>query len=329
MVITAARRKTMTTAFFGLDGRPTRRTLIIGLACGGTAIGAAGAAAVRSLLRSRDADAAASEATLRARPHVEKADADSLAHVNESLQSVEGFFCEAKGHAKAFADDVLGWYSKYKLIRGQHEEFLAKTFQKHFFGPDELRQAMTSAVEAYVAEVEAIDNRMLVDIRMDVGDLPVAASLSSMPIPDLQARYRDVRGRVGGVAGADMTVDAGKAVADLIVGSVVTMIAARMGTSAAVVGAGAASSWWTFGIGLVIGVIVDQIIATVWDWAYDPRGKLVAMMDEKIDEVQQLVLEGDDGKPGLRAELRSYAEKRATRRREAVMTLLADTKGGI
>jgi len=43
--------------------------------------------------------------------------------------------------------------------------------------------------------------------------------------------------------------------------------------------------------------------------------------------VRKMVLEGDGGKPGLRAELRSYAEKRATLRREAVMTLLADTKG--
>ena len=148
-----------------------------------------------------------------------------------------------------------------------------------------------------------------------------------MPIPDLQTRYRGVCGRIGGVAGADLTVDAGRAVADLIVGSVVTMIAARMGTSAVVVGAAAASSWWTFGIGLVIGVIVDQIIATVWDWTYDPRGKLVAMMGEKIEEVRKMVREGDGGKPGLRAELRSYAEKRAPLRREAVMTLLADTKG--
>jgi hypothetical protein len=317
----------MKTSFFGPDGLPTRRTLIIGLACGGTAIGAVGAAAVRSLLRSREAQAATRESQARARPHIEKADTDSLAHVDGSLRSLEGFFGEAKGHAKAFADDVLGWYSKYKLVRGQHEQFLAETFRKHFFGPEELRQAMTNAVEAYVAELEAIDNRMLVDIRMDVAGLPAAASLSSMPMPDLQARYREVCGRIGGVAGADLTVDAGRAVADLIVGSVVTMIAARMGTSAVVVGAAAASSWWTFGIGLVIGVIIDQIIATVWDWTYDPRGKLVAMMGEKIDEVRKMVLEGDGGKPGLRAELRSYAERRAALRREAVMTLLADTKG--
>jgi hypothetical protein len=317
----------MTIALFGPDGRPTRRTLIVGLACGGTVLGAAGAAAIRSLLRSREAGAAVKEARGRARPHIEKADTDSLSQIDGSLTSLEGFFSEAKGHAKAFADDVLGWYSKYKLIRGQHEQFLAETFRKHFFGPDELRQAMTNAVEAYVAELEAIDNRMLVDIRMDVADLPAAASLSSMPVPDLQKRYREMCGRIGGVAGADLTVDAGRAVADLIVGSVVAMIAARMGTSAVVVGAGAASSWWTLGIGLVVGVIVDQIIATVWDWTYDPRGKLVAMMGEKLDEVRKLVLEGDAGKPGLRRELRLYAEKRATLRREAVMTLLADTKG--
>jgi len=105
------------------------------------------------------------------------------------------------------------------------------------------------------------------------------------------------------------------------------MMAVRMGTSAAVLGAGAASSWWTFGIGLVVGVIVDQIIAAVWGWTYDPHGKLVAMMNTKIDEVRGLVLDGADGKPGLREELRRYADKRAIARREAVLELLANTKG--
>jgi hypothetical protein len=51
------------------------------------------------------------------------------------------------------------------------------------------------------------------------------------------------------------------------------------------------------------------------------------MMDTKIDEVRTLVLDGDDGKPGLREELRRYADKRAIVRREAVLQLLADTTG--
>jgi len=304
----------------------TRRSVLIGLACGGAAVGAVGLAAIRAILRARVVAEAIRRAKERAGPRIDEADANSLAQINTSMRLLEGFFDEAKGHAQAFADDVLGWYSKVALIRGQHEAFLAETFREHFFGPDELTQAMTSVVEAYVTELEAIDNRMLVEIRMDVADLPVATSLSSMPEPDLQARYREACGRIANVTGADLAVDAGRAVADVIVSSVVVMIAARMGTSAAVVGTGAATSWWTFGIGLLVGVIVDQIIATIWDWTYDPRGQLATMMEEKIDEVRRLVLDGDGGKPGLREELRRYAHERAKLRRGAVMTLLAEAR---
>jgi hypothetical protein len=307
--------------------RVPRRVLMIGLACGGAAVGIGGLAAMRRMFPYFAFDEQVRATRARARPHIEQADADSQAGIDASLVPLNAFFDEAKGHVDAFADDVLGWYSKYKLIRGQHEEFLAETFRKHFFGPDELKQAMTSAVEAYVADLEAIDNRMLVDIRMDVADLPVGSTFMEMPMPDLQQRYQSVCGRIAGITGADGAVDVGRLAADMIVTSVVTMMAVRMGTSAAVLGVGAASSWWTFGIGLVVGVIVDQIIAAVWDWTYDPHGKLVAMMNTKIDEVRNLVVEGADGKPGLREELRRYADKRAIVRREAVLELLADTKG--
>lgn len=303
-----------------------RRTMI-GLACGGAIVGIGGVALVRRLFPFFALDGNVRAARSRARPHIEKADVESQSGIDPSLRALGAFFDEAKGHTDAFAEDVLGWYSKYKLIRGQHEEFLAETFREHFFGPDELKHAMTNAVQAYVADLDAVDNRMLVDIRMDVADLPAGATLMAMPIPDLQDRYRAICGRIAGITGADTAVDVGRAAADMIVTSVVTMMAARMGTSAAVLGAGAASSWWTFGIGLVIGVIVDQIIAAVWNWTYDPHGKLVNMMNAKIDEVRNLVLDGDGGKPGLREELRRYADKRAIVRREAVLQLLAETKG--
>lgn len=302
-----------------------RRTIMIGLACGGAAVGIGGLAALRQLFPYFAFDQKVRAARDRARPHIERANAGSLAGIDSSLHSLQAFFDEAKSHADAFADDVLGWYSKYKLIRGQHEEYLAETFRKHFFGPDELKQAMTNAVQEYVADLEAIDNRMLVDIRMDVADLPAGASLQAMPVPDLQQRYRVLSSRIAGVTGADAAVDVGRVAADMIVTSVITMMATRLGTSAAVLGAGAASGWWTLGIGLVVGVIVDQIIGAVWNWTYDPHGKLVAMMNTKIDEVRSLVLDGDGGKPGLREELRRYAEKRAIVRRDAVLELLADT----
>ncbi len=302
---------------------------MIGLACGGAAVGIGGLVASRLLFPAVALRPAGWELRSRARPHLKKADAESLACIDSSVQSLRTFFQEAKENAAAFADDVLGWYSKYKLIRGQHEEFLAETFRKHFFGPAELKQAMTNAVEAYLNDLEAIDNQMLVDIRVDVADLPAGAHLAALSVPDLQSRYRAVCSRIAGVTGADAAMDVGRMAADMIVASVVTMMAARLGTSAVALGAGAASGWWTFGIGLIIGVIVDQIIAAVWNWTYDPHGQLVSLMNSKMNEVQALVLDGEAGKPGLREELRRYADQRAIARREAVLQLLAEVQGAV
>jgi hypothetical protein len=309
------------------DSIVSRRQAVIGLACGGAVVGIGGSMLLRRFVPYFAFDRQVQAARSRARPHIEKAAADSLASVDPSLRTLQAFFDDAKGHTKAFAEDVLGWYSKYKLIRGQHEEFLTATFRKHFFGPDELRGAMVSAVEAYIADLDAIDNQMLVDIRMDVADLPTGAALMAMPVPDVQDRYRTLCGRIAGITGADAAVNVGRVAAETIVTSVVVMMAARMGTSAVVLGTAAASSYLTFGISVVIGWIVDQIISAVWNWTYDPHGKLVAMMESKIDEVRNLVLDGEGGQPGVREALRQYADKRAVVRREAVLQLLADTKG--
>lgn len=307
--------------------RVPRRQMIVGMACGGAVLGIAGMAALRRFLPYVGFDSAAMALRSRVRPHIEKADAESLTGIDPSLRGLEAFFDEAKGHADDFADDVLGFYSKYKLIRGQHERYLRDKFSEHFFAPDELKQAMTSAVESYVAELEAIDNRMLVDIRLDVADIPAAQPLARMPVPELQSRFRKICAKIEGITGADLAVDVGKAIADVIVTSVVALVVARLGTSATVLGVGAASGAWSLGIGLVISVIVDQIIGAVWNWTYDPHGKLMKMMKNKLEEIRSTVFDGDAGQPGLREELRRYAEKRALVRREAVLQLFADTKG--
>lgn len=302
--------------------RIPRRGLMIGICCGGAAAGITGVSAIRHYLRLREAEEAMREAQRRAQPHIDTADETSLAGIEQSLAPVKTLFAAAKGHAKAFAEDVLGWTSKYNLIRGQHETFLAETFRRHFFGPDELRTAMMSATEAYLADLDAIDNRMLVDIRLDVADLPLPAAIASMPQPDLEAQYRRLCGRISGITGADLGVDVSRLAADTIVTAVIAMIATRMGTSAVILGTGAANSWYTFGAGLIVGVIVDQIIARVWDWTYNPRGQLVDMMHLKLAEAKRLVLNG------LRGELNRYAEARALVRREAIAQLLATTTEG-
>lgn len=308
-------------------GGLSRRQVIVGLACGGAIVGVGVSAALRSLFPYFAISPAFRAARARAKPRIERADAESRTAIDSGLAVVEEFFAAAQEGTEAFADDVLGWYSKYSLIRGRHEEFLAESFRGHFFGPEELTEAMRKAVAAYVDELDAIDGRMLADIRMDVAGLPLPSPLARLPAPDVQGRYREICGRISGLTDTSLKGDVVRVVSDVIVESVVAMVAARMAASATAVGGGAASGWWTLGIGLVVGVIADQIIAAAWDWAYDPRGKLVEMMRGKIDEVRRLVIEGEDGRPGLRRELERYADRRAVARRDAVLALLTPVDG--
>lgn len=319
----------MATMPFKASIEPTRRTMMIGLVCTGAMIGVGGLTVIREILRLRQATHRSRHAQGRANLHVQKADVESLAGIDLSLAALETFFEDAKGRAGRFAKDMLGLYGKYKLLVWGRKKFVTRKFHKHFFSPEELSHAITNAVAAYGAELEAIDNKMLVSIRLDVADLSAGTTFASISVPDLQGRYHAERGRIAGIARVDAAADAGRIAADAVVPGVVAMVAARMGTSATVLGAGVASSVCTFGIGLVVSMIVDHLVSAVWSRTYNPKGRLAKMMRAKLDEVRNLILDGEADKPGLRQLLRECAEQRASVRRRVVQELLADTNGGV
>jgi hypothetical protein len=91
---------------------PTRRRMLIALACCGAAGGITALAAVRSVIRSRATAESLRLATDKARPHIDKAVAESRAGIDEQLATIDAFFDRAKANAGGFADDMLGWTSK-------------------------------------------------------------------------------------------------------------------------------------------------------------------------------------------------------------------------
>ena len=78
----------------------------------------------------------------------------------------------------------------------------------------------------------------------------------------------------------------------------------------------------TGGIGLIAGVIVDQIVDKIWNWFADPHGKLVADINKKLDEMNGAI------KVILRTELQAFAQQRAPDRRKAIIVLhIMQTQG--
>jgi len=69
-------------------------------------------------------------------------------------------------------------------------------------------------------------------------------------------------------------------------------------------------------------LIVDQIVAYIWEWYSNPTEDLSEEVDRKLDEMQRLVVDGPNGTDGLRGQLRKHARDRAEWRRQAVLLLL-------
>jgi hypothetical protein len=69
-------------------------------------------------------------------------------------------------------------------------------------------------------------------------------------------------------------------------------------------------------------IVVDQVVGWIVNWATDPVGKLEARVQGMLDEVTALVVEGDDGTEGLRAELTKLNEARSRVRAEALRRIV-------
>ncbi len=108
-----------------------------------------------------------------AKPHLEKAEQDSIRAIDEHIQAVETFFADAKTGTRPFAEEALSWASKWRLVvdhvpftkGGRHEIYIRQRFEQHVFKASDLENVVTQVVTNYLAHVRSVENKMLVDLR--------------------------------------------------------------------------------------------------------------------------------------------------------------------
>jgi hypothetical protein len=296
--------------------RVPRRTMMIGLACGGAAVGGGGLAALRG--SSRD-----SQAFRKAEPHLTTAEKQSFDGILGALAIVDEFFSAAKSKTRSFAGDALGLYSKIAWVRGKHDKYLAAKFHKHVFAPEDIEATVTKAVASYLDDVEGIENEMLVNIRLDIAELRSGGAIGRMSIDEFRESFQRMSKEISSRTAWNVGSDVGKEIAAQIAGQVLVRAAARLGVSGGILTAGAASSWWTAGIGVAVALVIDLMVSAVWDWVDDPKGRLADGMNQKLEEIRRMIVDGDEETPGLRQELEKYAAQRAIVRRDVVRAMVA------
>jgi hypothetical protein len=246
-------------------------------------------------------------------PRLDEADRLSRTAVNDQLAEIDHFFSERRAGVKLFAGKVLSLSGKWNYAKSKlpiaaddaHLRYVAEQFASAVFSDDDLRKAIQAAVDGYLGRVAAIEGRLLVDVRADLSEqalkMPAAPRLP-VSEAELRRQFETSLADVTRLAARDVGRATSLTTASLVGGEIATVIAVRvaaavavrLGVSAGIVGAGAASSWATFGVGIVVGFAVDAALNKAAKAAgYDPAAAVEQRVNAVLDDVRKLIVEGD------------------------------------
>jgi hypothetical protein len=255
-------------------------------------------------------EAARARAWSKTKPLLDRADRDAALALDKHLASIHEFLDERHAGCRAFAARLLSLRGKWELVKSQlgsgsdYAAFLQQAFSEHVFPMDELEKAVATAIRSYLAELDRLDDELLVRLRTDLADgqLPqtILPALSSDQA--FRRHYRELRQRVTQDVRADLALVAGRElflwqatnVATDLTFKAGTALAGRLGLSSTILGAGAATSWRTLGVGIVLAIgldaVADRIIKAV---GYDAEEQLTARAARTLNDLGHTLTDGD------------------------------------
>lgn len=264
------------------------------------------------------------------RGHMAAADAEADAAIESRLTALRRFFDESKRGSRLYSEEAIGFGSKWRFVydflpftNNDHlSRYLRQRFEVRIYKPDDLRRELEAAVAGSLQDLNSIEGKLLVKARADVAatwpdlELPQAESIA------MQARLTTAIDEMLRAADPRLPTELSVDLASFVAGEILTFVAIEATGSSAVLGVGAASSVATFGIGLVVSVVVDYLVAKAWNWYADPAAALTDKMNAQLDAVYARIVDGIEGRAGLRGQLKDYAKRRGGKRNEAVLQLL-------
>lgn len=269
----------------------------------------------------------------------DKRDRESL---DRLMSQIEYYFGGLKEGVPGFADEIYGIGSKIKIagrligdkfahwIKGDRdrrevENYVMEVWERHLFSPEEVNSELERLVADFINSLEVNRNLMAVDIAAELkqvselraAGIAIDGEKIRRTIEDRirQSSAEQVRLGVGGelvsLAGGELAAYGVIKLINSMITSSAASVAAKAGTAGAgSSGAGASvaavSGWWTLGIGLVLAVAIDFGVSRY------SRRRMVRNLNEEIDRLQSIVLDGYGASPGLRVmmlrSLKAYRE---------------------
>ncbi len=275
---------------------------------------AAAAARAAEAAREREAARQAREAAwTKIQPHLAAADKAARVAIKKQCDQVSEFFAERKKRAGPFAEKALSLGSKWAFVKSKlpltdgdgHRNYLREHFEQTVFSKAELDEMLQSVVKGCVAELQGIENELLVQIRADLGDDDLAALKGELSFPTdtaLRQEYARAVAQAAKSVGKDLPVWGGREAvtwigADLttpILHSLAVSLVGRLGLSGTILGGSAATGAVTLGGAVVAGILLDALLDRLLPAiGYDPERGTEAEVEEALQYCEELILDGD------------------------------------
>lgn len=256
--------------------------------------------------------------------HLGWAEAASQSGVKAAINPIRQFFAEARVRTNSYAEEVLGFSSKWKLVTDyvsgsqEHEAYLQERFGSFFFTPEELEELVNGSIDGYLSYLRDVDGELLVRLQADLEGIPLDNFSVALNQEKIQQLLQDALRSAAVAAEADLRGMVGREVVSMTAGEILSVVGLRLMTSAGILSAGASSGAVTFGAGLAAGIAADFVVTEFYNQVFDPVGELGRQIDVKLSEVEALILEGTDESPGLESFLQEYGGRRSEARQQAL-----------
>jgi len=260
-------------------------------------------------------------------PRLETAERADAEVVNRRIELINTFFEQRKRRAKAFAESVLSTEGKARLVwsklPGTDEngfaEFVRNEFARIVFQTDDLKRVLHAAISGYQAESDSLENRLLVELRADLADGELFRSKAIPALSEDDTFRREYQRLLNDILPGldrDLAVEVGHQaitwvgmdlVMETALAQAVSATIAKLGVSSGLLGAGAASTVASLGIGLVacwaIDELVDWILKDAFD--YDPVRDVQQRVEGSLEQIRRSLVDGDPDAVAIYSKLRA------------------------
>jgi hypothetical protein len=254
-------------------------------------------------------------------PHLKRCQQECQDAVDRRIQELRQYFADRRQRCRPFAEEALSFTSKFKLLF-YGDSHIREAFEKHLFSAESLQKEIERTITLCLQDINNAENKMLVALQADLATH--APSLAGLSNEELRRRYDELISRIATDPSMSLKDDVIREVSLTVASEILVAVLRQLAVRAGILGTGAASGWASFGVGLIIAIVLDQL----WDWYFDPVGQLATKLDNQLRDLETWIIQGSNEQPGLYARLSKVANDRAKWREEAVITMLRQSQGG-